>query len=252
MESIKELDIWRQIPPEEKLEVMARSQAKGIITCVMAIITCGTLAISVQSPWILWTSVLFTPFTFQFRSSLSWRSLNPAMVLRYLAARSVCRRYAYSAAHSKELELEVIFPAVIWKDPSLELEEGNGESSSPDASDKLIESALKSFGKENISDKKIEVWVALFKDAVVFVKESPKGGQLMFASAINSRLRIHSRSDAENSDYDPKKELIIEQRKTNRKHFWNLKSKFPASLIVFEKKLQAKIEERLKVEGVVE
>lgn len=250
MDSIKDLDIWRQIPPEEKLEIMSQSHAKGIVTCIMTLIVCGTLAIAIQVPWVLWVSILLTPFTFQLRTNLSWRSLNPSMVLKYLAARSVCRRYAYSAAHSKELDLEVIFPAVIWKDPTLELKENDADEA--DKGDKLIEEALKSFGKENISDKKIDVWVALFKDAVVFVKESPNGGQLMFASAINSRLKLHEKSDAENSEYDPNKELIIEQKKTNRKYFWNIKSKFPASLIVFEKMLSAKIAERLELEGVIE
>lgn len=248
MKNVKDLDIWQQIPPEEKLEVLSRSHAKGVTTCITAVLICGTLAISVQAPWLLWGSLLFTPFTFQFRCNLSWRDLQPTMILRYLAARSVCRRYAYSAAHSKELSLEVIFPAVIWRDPSLEMQfEDDGAEKTEVQGEQLVQEALKSFGKKNISHDKIEVWVALFKDAVVFVKETKNGGKLMFAGAINTRLKIHSINE-EGNDYDPNKELIIEQRNTHRKTFWKIKSKFPASLIVFEKKLAAKLAERASLQ----
>ena len=85
-------EAWRIIPPEEKLEIMAKSHATGVRSATALALLGGTLAISFQLPIVFWGALIASPIVFQFTSSKKWRSLRPVALLQYLAARSVTRR----------------------------------------------------------------------------------------------------------------------------------------------------------------
>jgi len=44
-------DIWRQVPPEEKFELMARAHASGVFAAFIAVILSGTMAIGFKLGW---------------------------------------------------------------------------------------------------------------------------------------------------------------------------------------------------------
>ena len=50
-------DAWRQIPPEEKFEAMARAQSHGIAACLGAIIVGGTVAGGLQQNMFFWAII---------------------------------------------------------------------------------------------------------------------------------------------------------------------------------------------------
>lgn len=235
MSALTDLEIWREIPPEEKLEIMSRSQASGITASSLSVIVCATLAIALQHPWVFWSAIIFAPFTFQFTSNKSWRALRPSMVLQYLAVRSVSRRYAYSAAHSKDLALRCVFPATAWRDLSL-------EEADPEDEDK-INKLKNSFGSTQNEQKVYPAWVALFTDAVTIITEGPGGAKLLFATGIGPKISISSVSES-GGDYDSNKEVLLEYQTMNGPHYWRIRSKFPAALIVFEKQCKNLIIEK--------
>ena len=58
-------DIWGRIPPEERLEIMAAAQAKGVQASVMLLLMGFSVAIGLKAPWILFGTILLLPFAFQ-------------------------------------------------------------------------------------------------------------------------------------------------------------------------------------------
>ncbi|NLF25570.1 MAG: hypothetical protein GX589_07945 [Deltaproteobacteria bacterium] len=217
--NINQSDAWRQIPPEEKLAMMANANSKGLFAAITACIVGGTCAVALQEVWLFWGSLMASPLVYQYAAGKAWRSVKPATILRYLAARSAARRYAYSA-DSKDLELSLIFRA--------NLERIYGEQH--------LQEALEAMVRNN---KETEVWVGLFPDVVVMLSERPGGAALEFAQPLDDKLTIESQS-ASGQDYANDKELFLSAReKGNKITKIKLTSRFPGALVVFEKRLLA-------------
>ena len=45
---------WRQIPPEEKLDIVESAQANGLLAAVISCFIGGTMAVALQQVWFLW------------------------------------------------------------------------------------------------------------------------------------------------------------------------------------------------------
>jgi len=214
------LEMWRLIPPEEKFQLMARAQAKGVLSCLTAIIVCCTLAIGLQLSWLMWAAFLACPFIFQFAAGKAWKHLRPMVMLEYLAARSAARRYAF-ATNAKDLTLVLIFRGKLER--VFEGEEG-------------AIAALEATIEDN---RELECWVALFTDAVVLMSEKPGGAQVEFAHLLNESLNSEGVSPSDKGDYSDDREVYLSymDRRSNKLQKIKLTSHFPASLVVFEKKL---------------
>lgn len=220
MENIEFPDLWRQIPPEEKLEVMSRAHARGILAALVSVIIGATLAVGFQANFLLWSSLLVGIFVFQFAAGRAWRTLRPIMLLEYLAARSATRRYAFTA-NSKELSVVQIFRG--------QLEEQFDQDHAEDALNATIDNV-----------KEAAVWVALFRDAVVMIAERPGGAELKLGHVLDDKLEISARS-VDGKEYSTKREVIFQFKdrlfKTSRR--FALRSKYSAALAVFEKRVLA-------------
>lgn len=225
MARFEDTEVWRQIPPEEKLEMMARAHSHGLMTAVGVILVGCTCAISFQTVSLMWGSILISPIIFQVAAGRAWRGLKPRSILRYLAARSAARRYAYSA-QSEDLTLDLIFQGTIEQvvDP------GDAEA--------MLEAAAK-----NIQET--EAWITLFRDTVVIMSERAGGAKQELVHPIDHRLLIQSRSD-DGKDYSTSKEVYLTTvqqiidplGESEVKTHYRLTSRSPGALVVFEKKLQ--------------
>lgn len=217
MRQLNSDEAWRQIPVEEKLEIMAKAHAKGLYSAALLVVVGATCAAALQQVWLLWTSLLGAPLAFQFSSGKAWRDMKPALMLRYLAARSAARRYAY-AARSKALNLTLLFRGFL----------------EPDFSEQDIEGKLSAMADDV---HQTEVWIALFEDTIVMMSEQRGGAALEFSHPVNSRLAITSNDDG---GYSANKELrFVYKDRDDRQHRFKLTSSFPAALVVFERQYQA-------------
>lgn len=212
-------DLWRQIPPEEKFEMIAKSHSRGFMSAFTAVVVCCTLAVGLRVPWLIWTSLIVSPLIFQFTAGKAWRALRPRTMLEHLAVRSAARRYAF-AHHSKDLGIVTVFRGT--------LEEQFAEDN--------IEQALEA-AVENL--KESAVWVALFNDAVIMLTERAGGADLRFAHLIDDELDVTSESPQSGKEYASDHTVLLRfpDLRTNLPRTFRLTSKHPAALIVFEKKL---------------
>lgn len=231
MDTTDAQEFWRIIPPEEKLELLSKSHARGIVSAITAIVVGSTLAVGFKWNWFLWGSMMISPLIFQFAAGKEWRKLKPQAILKYLAARSAARRYAF-AAQSKDLTVAFMFRG--------KLEKISAKQEFEDSLDSIISNASEA-----------EVWVTLFRDCIVMMSERPGGAELKFGHLINEKLTITGISPDGDSDYSNDREIYLTvQEKKNEEKKYKLTSKFPAALIVFEKKAMEQQKELFKKSSV--
>jgi len=225
MEKIDSEELWRQIPPEEKLELMSKAHAKGIFDAVIAIIVASTIAVGLQLGWMMWASLLAAPFIFQFSTGRAWRGSKPRIILQYLAARSAARRYAFTH-NAKDLGLNFMCKG--------HLEEQFDEDHAQEA----LEAAVQ-------NTKDAEVWIALFNDALIMIEEGRGGANLRFAHLINNKLEVNGLSKGNSGEYSNDREVYLSysHKREGNKRF-KLTSKHAAALLVLEKKVNYLLENK--------
>ncbi len=227
MPSLDGTEIWRTIPPEEKLELMSQAHAKGIFSAFLLILVGSTLSVGFKSNWMLWGGILASPMVFQFAAGKAWRGLRPRLVLEYLAARSAARRYAFSNK-GKDLTVRMMFRGTL----SHMFEE--------DMLQEALEAAFE-------NTKEAAVWITLFGDSVVMMSEEVGGARLQLAQVLNDKLSVESKPGASGKDYANGKEIVLSiNSKTGDTKKYKVTSKHAAALVVFEKKMQSQLSELRK------
>lgn len=234
MNAIDATELWRQVPPEEKFELMSRSHAKGIWAAFIVILLGSTLAVGFKADSLMWSSFLISPVVFQLAAGKAWRNLRPAVMLEYLAVRSAARRYAFSN-NAKDLSLELVFRATAHE----VVDEENGRQA--------LELAFAKRDHES-------VWITLFKDSLILISECAGGAELRFAHLIDERLHIEGYSPESGSEYGTDRQVTItaipkgavKGKGAEAGRRIRLTSKYPAALVVFEKRLAQLLEDRQK------
>lgn len=216
---VNEHEIWRSIPPEEKFEIMANAHASGVVAAFITILISSTISIGLKVPMIMWGSIIAAPFIFQFAAGKKWRDVKPRTMLEYLAARSAARRFAF-AQKGHDLTLRLMFRGKIEHEFDQD----------------FVQEALEAI----IADtKEAEVWVALFGDTVVMMQEQAGGAMLSFAHLLDEKLQVSASGGSDDSDYSNNREVRLSYYgKDKVKKQVKLTSRYPAALVVFEKKLQ--------------
>ena len=221
-------DIWRTIPPEEKFDLIARSQARGVSASTVVILIGCTFAIALQQKWFMWGSFVMAPFVFQLAASRAWRGVKGKLMLQYLAVRSVARRFGY-ASHAPDLSIQLLLRANIS-------ESFDSENDSLDAAFEAIEKAT----------NQTEMWLGLLNTAVVGFAEGKLGAEAKFVARIDERLKLEGRNtDGSDDEYSNERELyltVIGNDLMPRK--FRIDSPHPAALVAFEKKFFA-LQERI-------
>ncbi|RME61377.1 MAG: hypothetical protein D6780_01820 [Candidatus Dadabacteria bacterium] len=228
MSSLTYDEIWKLVPPEEKLEILAKAQARGIISAVIGIILCAALAIGFSLPMLFWISLIGSPLVFQIAASRMWKMLHPQIVLWYLAARSAARRYAF-ILKSEDLTIKLIF---------------KGE---------LRNLALEEESRDPTAQKWLPVWVVLFRDCLVIIREMPGGAQLEFGGLLGERLKLEPRDDYEDASGIRYKELyLVFNGRDAPPQKVLLRSRYQAAMVALEgfikQAIEASIKEKEKLE----
>jgi hypothetical protein len=218
MELLYPEELWRRIPPEEKLEVLARCHAAGVRAAIAMIGVVATIAVGLKMTILFWLSLFAAPLVFQFCSSKTWKHERSKTILEYLAARSAARRFAFSA-NSQDLMVQMVFKGTVYEHR------------------KGIPDALQ---YERITDRLIEhpVWIALLPDAFVMLAEGNDGADNIVSHLLNEKVTLTARSPSGGSEYTADRELqiSIKDKKDEESIVYTLRSHQPAALVVFEKR----------------
>lgn len=158
-------EAWNAVSLEERLELVSRSNGDGVLAALMSATVLGSVAWSLDKIWLFYVgsalSLLFIPLI----ANLTWRRSKPELILRYLAARAMARRYA--TAHKIEgSEVAFLFRGVAKVD---EGQEGEVEE--------------------------LAVWICLLRGAVILLSERPGGARLEFLSAISGDSQFSTEDD---------------------------------------------------------
>ena len=229
MELLNPEEVWRRIPPEEKLEILAKSHSNGIVWVAFFILITGTVAIGLELAKCIWFSLIISPFVFQSASSRRFRHLRPKTILEYLAARSAARRFALSA-NSKDLTVLLLFRG------HLRIEDTSQDN-------------MPSFENVVGEVREAAVWVALLNDAIIMLSEGLNGANLELGKILDDKLNVYGESPAGESSYSNDRKLHIsfrDNKKRKNRHFI-LTSQYSAALVVFEKKLMEAHEETKEI-----
>lgn len=210
-------EVWRRVPPEEKLELMARAQAAGVSASLVIVSVCATVSIGLKLPWLFYGAFVGIPFIFQFASSKAWRDIKPRAMLEYLAARSAARRYAFGT-HCQDLTTKLMFKGYLSQRFSAEEESQEMEA-------------------EIDNRQRKEVWVALFPDTIVMLSERPGGASLELAYSIDQRLSIAS-TGFDDDDRENRSVILGFAGRDGITRSFALTSRYPAALMVFERQIK--------------
>lgn len=222
-------DIWRKIPPEEKLSLMASSHSKGVGASLLVLATCGTVGVGLKLPEIFWSAFFAVPFVFQFVSSKSWRDLKPRLMLEYLAARSASRRYAFGTA-CKDLTITLIF---------------KGELSFMGSQQK---DDFEADDPERVVWK--PVWISLFPDTIVMMSEQQGGAKLEMARTIDENLTLSTEGFESPKGSSLEKTVTLNfLSREGVTYSFTVRSHYPGALYVMERKIRAsQIEQKAELE----
>jgi hypothetical protein len=213
-------NLWRQVPPEEKFELMASAHSQGTLAAVTAIIIGMTIAVSLKQPWLIWGSLLFGPLIFQATSVKAWKHLKPRVILEYLAARSAARRFAFSLNSSK-LSIASIMRGTIRE-----------------------VSDLDHFDEAQNSKNGKPVWIALFHDALVVISEQAGGAKLELGQHLAKQIEVSGESPSGMGEYASDREIMVGLTTVSGlKRNYILTSNHPAALVVLEKSIYRLIEQ---------
>ncbi len=208
-------EIWQRIPPEERLEVLASAQARGIQACLLLLIMTGSAALGLRVPWIFFGSFLLLQLVFQIATAKAWHILKPRSMLEYITARSTARIYA-SFAQARDLDLSIILRGELEPVSSAETIEGP------------LDTTLE-------SPSPVPVWVSLFPDTMVIASESPSGAILELSHSILNNFTI----SAEGFDLSEggTRRLIIEiEGHPGKISKWHLTGPHPSALLACERR----------------
>lgn len=224
-------ELWRRVPPEEKLELLNFAHAKGVIASLWVVGVGCTFAVGLQVSEIMWGSFFLVPLVFQYTVSKHWRQIRPKVMLEYLGARSVTRRYAV-AANGRNLGAEFLFKGRlrrIVEDDTIDDDLDENARRKPD----------------------VHVWVALFPDSLIMISEGVRGANLEFSHLLDDKLTVTARSADGGKEYSKGREIVLEyaNKRTLEYGKFLLTSRYPAALVVFEKKLELLHAAHLKTIG---
>ena len=218
-------DVWQKIPPEEKLQLLAKAQSTGISTIFVLLMFTASMAVGLKSPWIFWGSFFAVPFVFQMASAKAWRITKPRAIVEYTAARASAGMYA------NQVDGHDLNPILVFKGTLERAEHENADFSS----DTFIE--------DEEPRGPVPVWVTLFPDSLVMFSESPYGSRREFACSIFDDLSVSSEGMDDITATD-KRIVVSLKNKAGEESQWTLRSDYPASLVACERKLHSAIEKR--------
>jgi hypothetical protein len=227
-------DIWNSVALEERIELISKSQASGIISATISIFVISSVGYGLDNIWFLVVALASGFFVFPLFSSQTWRNGKPSMILAYLAVRTVARRYAHG------LNLPDIDIILIYKGQFEEI------FSNREDEEMHYQSQSISFDTNENSSKQKEVWIVLLRSGFLLLSEKRGGARLEFVTPILSDTSIDYDQSSKNPTY------TIMGSGMNKGRTVRLSSKYQAAHYVFLKRFQAIAFEAAKSQDTLE
>lgn len=217
---------WNSVALEERIELISRAHGEGIVAAIAFIALMGSAAYGFDQIWILFGSFFGSMLVVPLFSSYCWRRGKPELILKYLAARSIARRYAYGCSIT-DLDIILIFRGFI-------------EETFRNQEEELLRKSSESIDLDSPGKEIKEVWICLMRGGVVTMSERSGGAKLEFVSTIERDMTCKK---ATTQDDAPEGALAITGTGQHRNRRILLWSNYPAAQYVFERKLLKLIEE---------
>lgn len=212
-------EVWNTVALEERLELISRSHAQGMIAATVFMVYMGAVAYGFDLIWLLGVGAIGAMLVFSLFSTYVWRRGKPQLILSYLAVRSVARRYAYGYGIP---ELDVI---LIFRGQMRELFEEGGLAELKQSVD---------FESSSVGER--EVWICLLRGAVLILSERPGGAKLEFIAQVSDEIDCRKPTGKESEDL-PERSIVVHGAGISRGRRVALFSPYPGAMYVFEKQL---------------
>lgn len=225
-ESLSVQNAWNSVSLEERLELVSRCQANGLFGSLTFMVMIGAVAYGFDAFYMLALALGGALIVHPMFSSYTWRREKPALILQYLAARSICRRYAYGFNIS-DLDIILLF-------------KGEMEKLFISEEEQLDHLTHQDVTLDTPAGNVIPVWVCLLHGGVVMISEKRGGAKLEFVTPISRDLSLRASTDREGNSTGV---LKITGCGPSKSKSVALTSRYPAAMYVFEKQLQRLVEE---------
>ncbi len=217
---------WNSVALEERLELVSKAKAQGVAAAICFVLLAGSIGYGFDKIEFLFGGIAASLFVGQLFSFYSWRSNKPEAILKYLAARSVARRYAYGY-RLPDLDVILIFKGFyqqIFSDAELE---------------QLYESTKTVDFNTKLASTK-PVWICLMRGAVVIMSERRGGAKLEFICPVTAEAEL--RKPRPDEEVDPEA-LVLEGCGPTKGRIAAITSQYPGAFYVFEKQLERLLDE---------
>jgi hypothetical protein len=219
-------DAWNAVALEERLELLSRCHADGVLAGIAAFGLLGAIAYGFDEIYLLAGGLVAAFFIVPLFMSYSWRRGKPALILAYLAVRTVSRRYAYGYNIT---DLDII---LIYRGTLRELYRNREEE------EMVKQKQTVDFGSNNDVEKPI--WICLLRGAIVLLSEREGGAKLEFLAPVTNELLVR-KPRGEESESDTA--LIIEGLNMSKGRTIVLDSRSVGAQYVFERQVARLVSE---------
>ena len=224
--ALSENQAWNSVALEERIELISKSQADGVLASLVFLTLSGSIGYGFNQIWLLAAGALGAFLIIPLFTSRSWRKQKPAIIMSYLAARSVARRYAYGYG-IRNLDIILIFRGFL-------------EESYQSAEDKAFAQKDEYIDFESSIEGRKEVWICLLRGGVIAISEKLGGAKLEFATAIDKDSACDS---AEPTGQGDMASVTISGSGKSKGRVVVLTSNYPGALYVFRKQCSRLIDE---------
>ena len=222
---------WSSVSLEERLDLISRANAEGVVAAFGFLLLVGSIAYGFDKILLLGLAFFGMPFVMQIYASYCWRKHKPELILKYLAARTVARRYGYMY-RIPDLDVLLIFRGKvqeIYEDSVDEL-----QAIKEDASD------LDLYSQKKPSTVK-EAWICLLRGCVIILVEDFGGAKMDFIMPFDANTTVE-KLEEDQGDI-PEGAMILTGDGLSRGRKLGVFSKYSAAMYVFEKQTLGIIDE---------
>lgn len=224
--SLSVQNAWNSVALEERLELVSRCQANGLVAGLTFALMMGAVAYGFDKFPLLLVAFGGALLVHPMFASYTWRKAKPAIILQYLAARSMARRYAYGIGIG-DLDIILIFRGEMLNQFKNEEEE-------------LEFLSRQDVDLDNPNEAVIPVWICLMRGGLALLSERQGGAKLEFLTPLTRENPCKAGVDA---DGTPSGLLTVGGVGQAKGKSVGIRSRYPAAMYVFERQLKRLIEE---------
>ena len=228
-------EAWNTVALEERIELIPHAQANGILGAMIFVLLMGSIGWGFDQINVLWAGIIGSFFVMPLFTSRAWRKTKPKIILSYLAARSVARRYAYGFG-IRELDIVLVFKGYL-------------EEVFQNAEERAFAQKDETVDFESGRDNTKEVWICLLRGGIVAISERMGGAKLEFATFLDRDTKC-SVQDPQGPG-DSAAVTIVGSGKAKHREVV-ITSQYPGSLYVFHKQTGRLIYEAAELQKKIE